>query len=228
MRPAGCFEDVSRAACVPWSPLRCTWPDRLTQPGAGEPWKTGSENFTIAVRNASENVSGACPEIFSTGSIDYRSAPCASHNISCMCAASPLESTVSHCGPAPSHPLKSAQPLSSFGSPSTPLQIRTLPSTPGTPRSSATSRPATLPATRHLCHTPSMPRADRTRKPAYDTAAALAHLSAADPKLAHLIQRAGPFTLKAGLQTIALLKPCSSPLSISSSTAKPPPPSMPG
>jgi DNA-3-methyladenine glycosylase II len=41
-----------------------------------------------------------------------------------------------------------------------------------------------------------MPRADRTRKPAYDSAAALAHLSAADPKLARLIERAGPFTLK--------------------------------
>jgi DNA-3-methyladenine glycosylase II len=36
----------------------------------------------------------------------------------------------------------------------------------------------------------------RTRKPAYDSAAALRQLSAADPKLARLIQRAGLFTLR--------------------------------
>ena len=36
----------------------------------------------------------------------------------------------------------------------------------------------------------------RIRKPSYDSAAALQHLSAADPKLARLIQRAGPFTLR--------------------------------
>jgi len=42
----------------------------------------------------------------------------------------------------------------------------------------------------------------RTRKPSYDTAAALKHLSAADPKLARLIQRAGPFTMRiAGTQS---------------------------
>ena len=42
----------------------------------------------------------------------------------------------------------------------------------------------------------------RTRKPAYDSAAALKHLAAADPKLGRLIQRAGPFTLKvAGSQS---------------------------
>jgi len=34
------------------------------------------------------------------------------------------------------------------------------------------------------------------RAPRYDSAAAIAHLSAADPKLARLIQRAGPFTLR--------------------------------
>ncbi len=37
---------------------------------------------------------------------------------------------------------------------------------------------------------------DGRRSPRYDIPAALAHLSAADPKLAALIQRAGPFTLK--------------------------------
>ncbi len=36
----------------------------------------------------------------------------------------------------------------------------------------------------------------RNRKPRYDSAAALAAISAADPKLARLIARAGPFTLK--------------------------------
>jgi DNA-3-methyladenine glycosylase II len=42
----------------------------------------------------------------------------------------------------------------------------------------------------------------RTRKPSYDSAAALQHLSAADPKLARLIQRAGPFTMRiAGAQS---------------------------
>jgi len=42
----------------------------------------------------------------------------------------------------------------------------------------------------------------RTRKPAYDVAAALQHLAAADPKLGRLIQRAGPYTLKiAGSQS---------------------------
>jgi DNA-3-methyladenine glycosylase II len=41
-----------------------------------------------------------------------------------------------------------------------------------------------------------MPHPGRTRAPRYDTAAALAALSAADPKLRRLIERAGPFTLK--------------------------------
>jgi len=42
----------------------------------------------------------------------------------------------------------------------------------------------------------------RTRKPPYDSAAAVAHLSAADPKLARLIERAGPFTMRiAGAQS---------------------------
>jgi DNA-3-methyladenine glycosylase II len=36
----------------------------------------------------------------------------------------------------------------------------------------------------------------RIRKPSYDSAAALRQLSAADPKLARLVQRAGPFTLR--------------------------------
>jgi DNA-3-methyladenine glycosylase II len=36
----------------------------------------------------------------------------------------------------------------------------------------------------------------RIRKPSYDSAAALHQLSGADPKLARLIQRAGPFTLR--------------------------------
>jgi len=46
-----------------------------------------------------------------------------------------------------------------------------------------------------------MPHPGRTQKPAYDTAAAIAHLSR-DPKLARLIERAGPFTLKlAGRQS---------------------------
>ena len=42
-----------------------------------------------------------------------------------------------------------------------------------------------------------MPRPKHNpRPPRYDSAAALAHLSAADPKLGRLIQRAGPFTLR--------------------------------
>jgi len=42
-----------------------------------------------------------------------------------------------------------------------------------------------------------MPRPKHNpRPPRYDSAAALAHLSAADPKLGRLIQRAGPFTLQ--------------------------------
>jgi DNA-3-methyladenine glycosylase II len=41
-----------------------------------------------------------------------------------------------------------------------------------------------------------MPHPSRIRKPSYDTAAALKHLSAADPKLAHLIERVGPFTMR--------------------------------
>ena len=47
-----------------------------------------------------------------------------------------------------------------------------------------------------------MPHPGRTSKPAYDTSAAVAALSAADPKLARLITRAGPFTMKlAGRQS---------------------------
>jgi DNA-3-methyladenine glycosylase II len=47
-----------------------------------------------------------------------------------------------------------------------------------------------------------MAHPSRTRKPSYDTAAAVAHLSAADPKLARLIERAGPFTMRiAGTQS---------------------------
>ncbi len=46
------------------------------------------------------------------------------------------------------------------------------------------------------------PHTARTRRPRYDTDEALASLSAADPKLASLIARAGPFTLKlAGSQS---------------------------
>jgi DNA-3-methyladenine glycosylase II len=42
----------------------------------------------------------------------------------------------------------------------------------------------------------------RTRKPSYDSAAAIRDLSAADPKLARLIQRVGPFTMRiAGTQS---------------------------
>jgi DNA-3-methyladenine glycosylase II len=41
-----------------------------------------------------------------------------------------------------------------------------------------------------------MAHPSHTRKPAYDTHAALSHLSAADPRLAKLIERAGPFTMK--------------------------------
>ena len=41
-----------------------------------------------------------------------------------------------------------------------------------------------------------MPHPSRTKKPAYDSAAAIAHLTAADPKLGKLIARAGPFTMK--------------------------------
>ncbi|HTV07898.1 MAG TPA: hypothetical protein VMD97_02495 [Candidatus Aquilonibacter sp.] len=40
------------------------------------------------------------------------------------------------------------------------------------------------------------PRSGRTHKPPYDTAAAIAELSAADPKLRKLIERAGPFILR--------------------------------
>ena len=40
------------------------------------------------------------------------------------------------------------------------------------------------------------PRSGRTHKPPYDTAAAIAALSAADPKLAKLIAHGGPFTLR--------------------------------
>lgn len=39
-------------------------------------------------------------------------------------------------------------------------------------------------------------RADRSRKPPYDVAEAVTALSAADPKLARLIARVGPFTLR--------------------------------
>ena len=41
-----------------------------------------------------------------------------------------------------------------------------------------------------------MPHPGRTRKPSYSPAEAVAALSARDPKLARLIQRAGPFTMK--------------------------------
>lgn len=41
-----------------------------------------------------------------------------------------------------------------------------------------------------------MPSAARTHKPPYDTAEATRALAAADPKLARLIEQAGPFTLK--------------------------------
>jgi DNA-3-methyladenine glycosylase II len=41
-----------------------------------------------------------------------------------------------------------------------------------------------------------MPHPSRNRKPSYDTAAALQHLAAADPKLARLIQRVGPFAMR--------------------------------
>src|SRR5579875_2090003 len=40
------------------------------------------------------------------------------------------------------------------------------------------------------------PRSGPTHKPPYDSAEAIAALSAADPKLGKLIQRAGPFTLR--------------------------------
>lgn len=40
------------------------------------------------------------------------------------------------------------------------------------------------------------PRSGRTHKPPYDVEVAIAALSAADPKLARLIERAGPFTLR--------------------------------
>ena len=40
------------------------------------------------------------------------------------------------------------------------------------------------------------PRSGRTHKPPYDAGAAVAALSAADPKLAKLIERAGPFTMR--------------------------------
>jgi DNA-3-methyladenine glycosylase II len=42
-----------------------------------------------------------------------------------------------------------------------------------------------------------MPRPSATpRPPRYDSAAAIAHLAAADPKLGRLIQRAGPYTMR--------------------------------
>ena len=41
-----------------------------------------------------------------------------------------------------------------------------------------------------------MPHPARIRKPSYDTAAAIHHLTAADPKLARLIERVGPFTMR--------------------------------
>lgn len=45
-----------------------------------------------------------------------------------------------------------------------------------------------------------MPHPARTKAPRYDSATALAELSAADPKLGKLIQRAGPFTMKLASQ----------------------------
>jgi len=45
-----------------------------------------------------------------------------------------------------------------------------------------------------------MPRANQTRKPPFDPAEAVAALSAADPKLAKLIARAGPCTLRIAAQ----------------------------
>jgi DNA-3-methyladenine glycosylase II len=44
------------------------------------------------------------------------------------------------------------------------------------------------------------PRSGRTHKPPYDTAKAIAALSAADPKLGKLIERSGPFTLRLAAQ----------------------------
>ncbi|HEY4011256.1 MAG TPA: DNA-3-methyladenine glycosylase [Acidobacteriaceae bacterium] len=44
------------------------------------------------------------------------------------------------------------------------------------------------------------PRSGRTHKPPYDTEQAIAELSAADPKLGKLIERAGPFTLRLAAQ----------------------------
>ena len=44
------------------------------------------------------------------------------------------------------------------------------------------------------------PRSGPTRKPPYDSDAAVAALSAADPKLARLIERAGPFTVRLASQ----------------------------
>lgn len=44
------------------------------------------------------------------------------------------------------------------------------------------------------------PHPSRTHKPRYDTQAAIAVLSAADPKLGKLIERAGPFTLRLAAQ----------------------------
>jgi DNA-3-methyladenine glycosylase II len=41
-----------------------------------------------------------------------------------------------------------------------------------------------------------MTHPSRLRPPRYDSAAALKHLTAADPKLARLIERAGPFTMR--------------------------------
>lgn len=44
------------------------------------------------------------------------------------------------------------------------------------------------------------PRSGPTHKPPYDTDVAVAALSAADPKLARLMERAGPFTLRLASQ----------------------------
>ena len=49
---------------------------------------------------------------------------------------------------------------------------------------------------RRVRYTPSMIHDGRSRKLPFDTDAALAHLRARDPKLAALIDRAGPFTLR--------------------------------
>ena len=48
----------------------------------------------------------------------------------------------------------------------------------------------------HLRYTPSMIHDGRSRKLPFDPAKAVAHLKGSDPKLAMLIERAGPFTLR--------------------------------